>query len=249
MSLIEEALKRQARDGLPAAPPVVRPLDPPPPAPAPPAPPVRRRPPRRATARPSELLPGAALLAGVILLLLPAMVVVWREWQRRTPLAAPPPVAIAAVPPASAGPALTNGAATDQAAMAAVTNESPEPSSAPMASAAVEPAAGAPLPLAPTGEVAVLTAPAIVLSHPAPTNPPPAETPWPLFTVKGFAVGENSLAMLSNGEMLGEGELSKTGARLLCVTPEGVWFEWRGQTNMLRKGESSDKPIDVGDRR
>ena len=55
--------------------------------------------------------------------------------------------------------------------------------------------------------------------------------------------------MLSNGEMLGDGELSRTGVRVLRVTSAGVWFEWHGQTNLLRKGESSDKPVDAGGRR
>ncbi len=235
MSLIEEALKRQARAGAPPAPPVVRPLDPPPAVPAPPAVRSRRQPPRRAAPRPAALLPGMALATGLVLLLLTATVVVWRELQRRTPAdAAADPAALVA----------TSGSAV-VAAVAAMTDEPSAPSPAPMPIADAEPTAVAPAPMTPAGEIAAPSGPAVAMPDIAPTNPPAADTAWPLFTVKGFAVGDNSLAMLSNGEMLGEGEMSKTGARVLRVTPRGVWFVWRGQTNLLRKGESSDKPLDA----
>jgi hypothetical protein len=67
---------------------------------------------------------------------------------------------------------------------------------------------------------------------------------WPLFTVRGLATsGQETLVMLDTGEMLASGERSKTGVRVLRVTPLRAWFEWNGQTNGLRKGESSDRPL------
>ena len=72
---------------------------------------------------------------------------------------------------------------------------------------------------------------------------PPAGT-WPLFTVRGLATsGQETLVMLDTGEMLATGERSKNGVRVLRVTPLRAWFEWNGQTNGLRKGESSDRPL------
>jgi hypothetical protein len=74
-------------------------------------------------------------------------------------------------------------------------------------------------------------------------EPPAKPVPWPLFTVKGIADGREKLVMLDTGEMLASGERSKTGVRLIRIEPDRVWFVWRRATNALRKGESSEKPL------
>ncbi len=75
----------------------------------------------------------------------------------------------------------------------------------------------------------------------APAAAPPP--PWPLFTVRGFAVsGHEALVVLDSGEMLAAGERSRLGVRVIRVTRDHAWFEWHGQTNALRRGTSSDHP-------
>lgn len=72
---------------------------------------------------------------------------------------------------------------------------------------------------------------------------PSGKTPWPRFAVKGIAYGQEKLVMLDTGEMLAAGELSRTGVRVVRVAPDRAWFVWRNETNALRKGETSDKPV------
>ena len=49
--------------------------------------------------------------------------------------------------------------------------------------------------------------------------------------------------MLDTGEMLAAGELSRCGLRVARIDPGRAWLAWRGVTNMLRKGESTAKPV------
>ena len=84
------------------------------------------------------------------------------------------------------------------------------------------------------------------------TSPPPAAATaamprekqvWPLFSVRGIADGHEKIAILGTGEMLTVGDTSRTGARLTRLAPDMAWFTWKGETKGLRKGESSDKPL------
>ncbi len=115
------------------------------------------------------------------------------------------------------------------------------------------------LPTAPDASVGAIPAVAaeetatVVVTLPI-TNPVPASItavapaaapppPWPLFTVRGFAVsGHEALVVLDSGEMLAAGERSRLGVRVIRVTRDHAWFEWHGQTNALRRGTSSDHP-------
>jgi hypothetical protein len=73
--------------------------------------------------------------------------------------------------------------------------------------------------------------------------PSPEVRRWPRFTVKGIAYGSEQIVMLDTGEMLAAGDRSKTGVRVVRVAQQCAWFSWQGETNSLRKGESSDKPL------
>jgi hypothetical protein len=73
-------------------------------------------------------------------------------------------------------------------------------------------------------------------------EPPPKA--WPAFTLTGIAVGRERLAILSTGEMLLAGEMSKCGVRVEKVNGASVVFSFGGETKTLRKGEHSDKPAD-----
>lgn len=76
----------------------------------------------------------------------------------------------------------------------------------------------------------------------APAPSPAGGDPWPLVTLKGIAYGRERLVVLDTGEMLSSGERSRTGIRVVRVEPDRAWFEWHGTTNMLRRGETSEKP-------
>ncbi len=75
-------------------------------------------------------------------------------------------------------------------------------------------------------------------------EPPPPQT-WPAFTLTGIAVGREHLAILNSGEMLLAGETAKCGVKVEKVQAASVVFSWRGETKTLRKGEQSDKPLDI----
>lgn len=84
------------------------------------------------------------------------------------------------------------------------------------------------------------------------TSPPPAAATaamprekqvWPLFSIRGIADGHEKIAILDTGEMLTVGDTSRTGARLTRLAPDRAWFTWKGEVKGLRKGESSDKPL------
>jgi len=64
-----------------------------------------------------------------------------------------------------------------------------------------------------------------------------------LVTVKGIAHGRENLVMLDTGEMLADGELSRCGIRVARIDLGRAWLAWRGVTNVLRKGESTAKPV------
>lgn len=72
---------------------------------------------------------------------------------------------------------------------------------------------------------------------------PPEAIPWPQVSVKGIAHGRENLVVLDTGEMLAAGERSRSGIRVACIGPDRAWLEWRGSTNVLRKGESTSKPL------
>ena len=74
-------------------------------------------------------------------------------------------------------------------------------------------------------------------------EPPPPKA-WPAFTLTGIAVGRERLAILSTGEMLLAGEMSKGGVKVEKVNGTSVIFSFGGETKTLRKGEQSDKPAD-----
>ena len=73
---------------------------------------------------------------------------------------------------------------------------------------------------------------------------PPQQPAWPTFTLTGIAVGRERIAVLSTGEMLLAGEMSKCGVKVKKVNAANVVFAWGGETKTLRKGEHSDKPAD-----
>lgn len=224
MSLIEEALRRH---------------EPPPPPREPASTPPR--PPQPGQRRPAGALSPwnvAAMLTGVFFLLLTLILVTLRE--RKTP-----PGRSVSWPPRETPPLSGHVPAIPsfRPAEPPTNRESirpPDPVvSDPLQTTSVTP----PVVTAPTATVARSSAPEPMLPD-VPPSASPATQPavWPLFSVKGVAVGDNNLVMLDTGEMLEAGERSRTGARVVQIHPHGVVFEWKGQTNLLRKGESSDKP-------
>lgn len=254
MSLLEDALRRQSeamKRQAPAAavPPKAKPAAEPPPAPAPaPAPP------------PPVLSPGAAspsLLKPWLpfLVLAVCLTMAWfalRSWEARSAAAPdagearqtqPPQATVQALsrpeldPDVSATPRVAaeaspspdaGGRASDRAEMARVAETNPVEVIG-VAEATSEPDAA--LPETP-----------LVAEPPVPVAPP-GKTPWPRFAVKGIAYGEEKIVMLDTGEMLSDGERSRTGVRVVRVAPDRAWFGWQNETNALRKGETSDKPL------
>jgi hypothetical protein len=120
-------------------------------------------------------------------------------------------------------------------------------------------AATEPNPLSTSNSLSVSAASAPLRETPPPSEPSngqtvkpsnqaveatPQQPAWPAFTLTGIAVGRERIAVLSTGEMLLAGEMSKCGVKVEKVNASNVVFAWGGETKTLRKGEHSDKPAD-----
>ena len=244
MSLIEEALKRQARErqGAGAAP--VRP--PPPPVASAPPPAHSAAPPPPALHRGT----GGWRVARLVLVLLALLVfggVALLFWRDRSGQSQPTPAATA--PGQDDQPDRTDQAdqtdQTDQPDRTDQTDQPDQPNPAELVAAvALAPGTVVPPASAPPPALSAPEQPA--LPPPAPPAPPTPSVPWPIVGIKGIAVGANRVVILDSGEMLDEGEESASGVLIRQIGADFVVMEWQGQTKRLRKGETSDKPLRSG---
>lgn len=266
MSLIEEALRRQAGaqpppPPIPAPPPV---LDAPAPsAPEPSAPtPAREaagenvvnRPRRTST---TEIVIAASLVSLMVLFSL-ALAFRWFKFSPGSGAEPEPAAAEANRPepisaPLAPGTPVSDPAPPARLEIAAAALPPPTPDApprepvAPPAAAPPAVTASNPPSLSSAAATTNLDAAAALRPFQSPRTAvmpePPPPPPWPRFVLKAIAVGPNSLVILDSGEMLGPGESSRNGVRVAQITADGVGFVWQGQTNVLRKGECSDKPL------